>query len=398
MTATLRSGARELGRQALARRDRLAIVVAAVLAAAVLLAGAVIFYQATHRGKQVTAYFSEAIGVYQGSTVRVLGVPVGTVDSVQPEGTRVKVVMTINHGIAIPASADAVVIAPSVISDRYIQLTPAYTGGPQLPGNAIIPVSRTAVPVEVDQIYSSLAKLLDALGPHGANKHGALSQLIKTGAANLNGNATYLHAMITQFSGLFKTLGGSSGNLAATVSYLAQFTSMLKSNDGQVRLAEQQLAQVSTILASDRQDLAAVIRDLAVALGEVKNFIGTYRGLIQDNVSNLASITTVLVQERASLAEALDDAPLAVDNFVAAYDAANHTVDGRGDLLELIGGNGGTSASDTAYASSSLTYGSQPPGTVAVPSAYLDKLPPLPLPAVGTVYTTPQAMLARGAR
>ncbi len=43
--------------------------------------------------KTLTAYFPRAISLYEGSDVRVLGVAVGTIESVVPEGTRVKVVM-----------------------------------------------------------------------------------------------------------------------------------------------------------------------------------------------------------------------------------------------------------------------------------------------------------------
>lgn len=381
-------GSHTAGRLAGTGRDRLILAVGAAVVVVVLLAGIALIYQVGHQGKQITAYFAESVGVYQGSTVRVLGVPVGTVDAIQPEGTRVKVTMTIDHGIAIPASAGAVVVAPSVVADRYIQLTPAYTGGAQLADGAVIPVTRTAVPVEVDQIYSSLAKLLNAL--NGANKNGALSQLIKTGTANLDGNGANLRAMITQFSGLARTLGGSAGNMFATISYLAQFTAMLKTNDGQVRLAEDQLAQVSTILADERQNLSAAISDLAVALGQVKDFIASNRGLLTDNVNKLAQITTLLVQERDSLAQALNVAPLAVDNFVGAYDAVHHTIDGRGDLLELIKGKG-TGAFTTAFVG-------VPAGSVPVPSSQAGNLPPLPLPAVGTVYGTPAALIAGGAK
>jgi hypothetical protein len=66
------------------RRQRLAIRIGIVIVAAFLVAGGVLVYQASQGGKQITAYFSEAIGVYPGSTVRVLGVPVGTVDARRP--------------------------------------------------------------------------------------------------------------------------------------------------------------------------------------------------------------------------------------------------------------------------------------------------------------------------
>jgi phospholipid/cholesterol/gamma-HCH transport system substrate-binding protein len=366
------------------RRDRWVLGTAAVILAGALVGGGVLIYQAAHPGTQVTAYFSETIGVYPQSTVRVLGVAVGTVDAVQPEGTSVKVTMTIDSGVKIPATADAVVLAPSVVSDRYIQLTPAYTRGPQMVSGAVIPESRTAVPLEVDQVYASLTKLADALGPNGADKHDALGDLIKTGAANLAGNGAYLRQMITEYGGLSKALGGSAGNLFASVAYLQQFTTMLKQNNGQVQQAEQQLADVSAFLASDRQELSAAISELAVALGQVKTFIGSNRSLLAANVNRLASITSLLVAERASLAEALDVAPLAADNVVNAYNTTTHTLDGRGDLLEFTQGKG------------ALTTSAGPAGTVAVPASDLALLPPLPLPSAGSVYGTPQALTTGG--
>jgi phospholipid/cholesterol/gamma-HCH transport system substrate-binding protein len=371
---------RVLSRLVRTRRDRWVLGTGVVFVVAALVVSGTLVYQSMHPAEQVTAYFAETIGVYPQSTVRVLGVPVGTVDAVQPDGSRVKVTMTINSGVKIPANADAVVLAPSVVSDRYIQLTPAYTSGPLMASGAVIPESRTAVPLEVDQVYASLAKLANALGPHGANKHDALSDLIKTGAANLAGNGTYLRQMLTEFGGLSKTLGGSAGNLFASVAYLQQFTTMLKQNNSQVVQAEQQLSQVSAFLAGDRQELSAALSQLATALGQIKTFIGSNRSLLAGNVNKLASITSLLVAERSSLAEALDVAPLAADNVVSAYNTTTHTLDGRGDLLEFEQGKGSLLTSDS------------PAGTVAVPAAEMSQLPPLPLPSAGGVYGTPDAL------
>jgi phospholipid/cholesterol/gamma-HCH transport system substrate-binding protein len=369
------------------------LMLGAVIAVVGILLGGFLLYQGTHPGKQVTAYFAETIGVYPGSTVRVLGVAVGTVDSVQPDGARVKVTMTVNYGVAIPAKADAVVLAPSVVADRYIQLTPPYTGGPQLSGGAVIPVTRTAVPLEIDQVYASLAKLANALGPNGANHRSALSELIKTGAANFSGNGGYLRSMLTEFGGLSKTLGGSAGNLFGAIAYLQQFTTMLKHNNGQVQLAEQQLADFSAILASDRQDLSGAINELAIALGQVSHFIASNRALLVTNINRLASVTSALVRERASLAEALDVAPLAADNLVNAYNVATRTLVSRGDLNEL---SLGSAASGAFTTSDSLLASGAPFGAVPAPQSAIAKLPPLPLPLVGTTYATPQALLGGG--
>jgi len=365
------------------RRRRIITGAGAVVVAAGLIAGGAALYQASHQGTRITAYFSESIGVYPGSDVRILGVRVGTVDAVQPVGTEVKVTLTVDSGVPLPAAVRAAVVAPSVVSDRYIQLTPAYTGGPKLASGAVIPVTRTAVPVEVDQIYASLNQLAAALGPQGANKNGALSNLITTGEANLAGNGGYLNSMLTQYSGLSTTLGGSASDIAATLSSLQQFTSMLKSNDDQVRQAEQQLAQVTGYLSGERQQLSAAITTLATALSEVQQFIASNRSLLTSNVNKLASITSILSSERASLAEALDTAPLAADNLLNAYDSTTKTLDGRADLNEFTAAQSGAPAGTVAV----LT-------TDSADSAATAGLPPLPLPTVGTEYVTPQALQA----
>lgn len=379
------------------RRRRMLTGIAAAAVAAGLIAGGAVLYQASHQGTQLTAYFSESIGVYPGSDVRILGVRVGTVDAVQPDGPQVKVTLTVDSGIPVPAGVRVAVVAPSVVSDRYVQLTPAYSGGPRLASGAVIPVARTAVPVEVDQIYADLNQLAAALGPSGANKQaangqGALSTLIKTGAANLAGNAGYLNSMLTQYGGLSQTLGRSAGDIAATLSSLQRFTSMLKSNDDQVRLAEQQLAQVTGFLSGDRQQLAAAVSTLATALGQVQQFIASNRSLLTSNVNKLASITDILSSERASLAQALDAAPLAADNLLNAYDATSKTLDGRADLNEFSMTSAGTTAAVRGDGTASALGG--PAGSVPVPATDTAALPPLPLPSAGTEYSTPEALLA----
>ncbi|HEY2442789.1 MAG TPA: MCE family protein [Streptosporangiaceae bacterium] len=397
-------------------RARVAALAAVAVIIALISAGLVI--GSGGGSKQITAYFGETIGVYPGSTVRILGVNVGTIDSVTPAGQQVKVTMTVNGNVPVAANAGAVVVAASVVSDRYIQLTPPYTSGPQMADHAVIPQRRTATPVEVDQLFASLTKLAAELGPNGVNKHGALSDVLNTGAANLAGNGKNFNTMIAQLGAATRTLSGSRDNLFSTLTNLQSFTTTLKNNNSQVVLAENQLAQVSQFLAGDRQDLAGALNELSTALGQVKGFIENNRSLIKSNVSRLAAITQVLVNERASLAEAVDDAPLAVDNVLNAYNPVAHTLNGRGDLRELTPGLTAAAAPGVAQSApgvasgnavcASATSASTPlgslcrqeqPGTGALvevtPQDRLS-LPPLPLPAVGTVYGSPGTVRGNG--
>ncbi|MFC8449195.1 MCE family protein [Kitasatospora sp. NPDC057223] len=286
-------------------------------------------------GRHFTAWFDHTVGVYAGSDLRILGVRVGTVDAVEPRGTRVEVSLTLDAGVAVPADAGAVVVAPSVVADRYVQLTPAYTGGPQLADHAVIPAERTAAPVEVDQLYESITRLSDALGPDGANATGSLSRLLDAGAQNLAGNGRAMGDTIDQLGQAARTLSGRSDDLFATLSALQSFTTMLKDNDGRIRDAADQLSTVTGFLAADRQDLGAALEQLAVALGQVKTFIQDNRARLRATVDKLVPITQSLVDQRASLAELLDTAPLAADNLLRAYDPVRRTIDGRANLNEI---------------------------------------------------------------
>ncbi|MFI0351208.1 MCE family protein [Actinomadura sp. 9N407] len=303
--------------------------------AVLALAGAVAAVLRDAPGPKVTAYFKQAVGVHVGSDVRVLGVKVGTIESVRPEPARVRVAMRVDHGIEIPAAARALVITPSVVADRYVQLSPAYTGGPRFASGAVIPVERTVTPMEIDTIYATVTKLAADLGPNGLDRDGALSDAIRTGAANLDGNGEAFGTTIERFGKAAKTLTGSQDDLFSTIGNLQKFTTMLRNNDGQVRQAERQLAEVSGFLAEDRHNLAAALTQLADALGKVKAFIEDNRALVRSNVNKLASITQVLVDQRRSLAEALDVQPLNVGNVLNAYDPDRKALMGRANLNEL---------------------------------------------------------------
>lgn len=347
-----------------AHRGRL---VAVLVVAGLLVAGGVWLVRSGDGDSTVTAYFTRAVGVYSGSDVRVLGVRVGQVESVTPIGEQVKVVLTVDAGVEVAADTNAVVIAPSVVADRYVQFTTLDGGGDLLRDGAVIPVERTATPVELDELYANLNDLLTALGPDGANVDGALSELLDTGAANLDGNGAAFNENVRNFAELASTMAGAKDDLFGTVDELQKFTGMLAGNDGQVRSVNQQMAELWRTLATDREELSSALNALAGALAEIQGFIKDNRAAIKSNVDKLVGITQVLVDQRAALAEALDVAPLAATNVLATFDPASGSLQGRANLLEYLPGGA-------------------PEGMVPAPDG--ESALPLPLPPTGPTYTT----------
>lgn len=286
--------------------------------------------------KTLVAHFPRTVSVYEGSDVRVLGVPVGTVDKVEPSGTDVVVTMSYPADVKIPEDAKAVIIAPSVVGDRFVQLTPAYDGGPTLADRAVLDTSRTAVPLELDQIYQSLDDLTTALGPDGANKHGALSDLLVSTAKNFSGQGEKFNQTIQDLSKLTGTLDDNREELFSTAARLERFVNTLAKNDDTVRTFNKSLADVSALLAGERTDLAASLRNLAVAMGQVSTFVKENEASLGRNITGLNRVAKVLVRQRAALDETLSAAPVALVNLGHTYNPQNGTLDTRANLGEVL--------------------------------------------------------------
>lgn len=314
---------------------RVARVIGLLLVVGVI-AGAIVYFVAGSPTKKVTAQFASAVGMYPGSDVRMLGVKIGTVTKVTPKGTSVDVAMEVEQDRKLPANAIATIVPPSLVSDRYVQLAPVYEGGAQLADGATIPRNRTATPVELDDIYNALNQVTTALGPSGANKDGALSDLLATTAANLDGNGTALGQTVTNLSEAVTTLATSRDDLFGTVSNLQTFTKALQESDAQVVQVNQLLDTVAGDLADERASLASAITNLRSALTKVAAFLQKNQALFSTNVKGLAQVTTVLSDKQAALREILSAAPVALSNLAHTYNPAAGTLDVRANLASLF--------------------------------------------------------------
>ncbi|WP_244931818.1 MCE family protein [Nocardioides sp. W7] len=285
-----------------------------------------------------TALFDSTVGLYPGSDVQVLGVPVGTVTEVSAEGEAVRVTMELDPDQAVAADTLAVIVAPTMVSDRFVQLTEPWledSGTKRLASGAVIEQDRTAVPVEIDDLYSGLKDMSEALGPRGANKNGALSKLLKVGAANLEGQGAGLNTMIREFGAASATLSDLDETFFGTMANLDEFNTMLAENDETVATVNEQFADVAGFLAEDREEMGEAAHELAGAMAVLDDFIRENRGNLQTSVENLVPTTRALHRQRESLEEMIRLAPLLLHNLRDAYDPAYNLIGGRGNVNEV---------------------------------------------------------------
>jgi phospholipid/cholesterol/gamma-HCH transport system substrate-binding protein len=309
----------------------------AVAAAVLLLATTFFVVRGDDEVRTVTAHFPRAVSVYEGSEVRILGVKVGRVTAVVPEGESVRVEMEYDAEEKVPADAKAAVITPTLVADRYVQLTPAYTGGPVMQDDADIPLPDSGVPVELDRIYASLRDLSVALGPNGVNRDGTLDNLLAAGARNLEGEGRLGNQMLRDLSAASATFGRGSGELFGTVTELARFTQVLAANDRLVRAFLRDLAGVSAALEDERFELERMLDAVARSVGTVESFVRDNRRALVTDLEKLSRVMKTINSERQSIDTALQVGPLALGNLAVAFNVESGSIGSRIGLQGTFG-------------------------------------------------------------
>lgn len=310
-------------------------ILGALLAVAVVVALLVTFWPRQQQ-KTLVAEFPRTVSLYVGSDVRILGVPVGKVTSVTPDGTDVVVHLEYDAKYSVPADAKAAIVSPSIVGDRFVQLTPVYQGGPKLRDGAHLGLDRTATPLELDQIYSSLNDLNKALGPQGANQDGSLSRLLDATAKNFGGQGEQFHTTIQNLGRFTQTLADNKDELFGTTREIETFVRALSKNDNTVRRFNDSLQAGSQVLAGERHDLGAALHNLAIAMTQVRSFVHDNRTALTSNIKGLTQLSQILVKRRKALDEILHVAPNALNNLALAYNSKAGTLNTRANVGETV--------------------------------------------------------------
>ena len=246
---------------------------------ALLVAGVVVLFRTsdTINRTNVVGYFENSNGFYVGDDVRILGVAVGKIAKIEPQPDQVKVSFWYDSKYKVPADANAAVLSPTLVTSRAIQLTPAFTGGPVMKDDAVIPRERTVVPVEYDTFRQQLERLAKELQPTEPGGVSPLGSVINTAAENLRGQGANIRDTVIKLSQAFSALGDKSTDIFSTVKNLSILVSALQDSTTLMRQLNQNLASVTGLLADNPDEVADAVRDLNNVVGEVQSFVADNR-------------------------------------------------------------------------------------------------------------------------
>lgn len=269
-----------------------------------------------------TADFENVAGVYEGNDVSVLGLAVGRIDKIEAKGSYVEVTMSIDKNVKVPADAIAATVSPQLITNRHVELTPAYSGGPTLANGDHIPLERTRTPVELDRILANFDQLGASLG--GDNVNGPMAS--RVAFPLLDGNGDKLKQTLDQLSAAFKVTIANKDQISNTIVKLNDITSIVADNDATVREFSGRLTDLMALMGEQGPGLQAVLQQLNDFVNNTSSVIAEHRDQFGGAMTRLTAITDQMRQNSRSLTELVDVAPLLFQNLDNAVSREHRAV------------------------------------------------------------------------
>jgi phospholipid/cholesterol/gamma-HCH transport system substrate-binding protein len=276
----------------------------------------------------VVAYFPEANALYAGDKVQIMGLKVGAIDKIEPAGDKMRVTFHYENKYKVPANASAVILNPTLVASRAIQLEPVYRGGPVLADNAVIPEERTQVPTEWDELRNSVTNIISKLGPTPEQPKGPFGDAIESFAYGLEGKGKQINATLNSLSRALTALNEGRGDFFAVVRSLALFVNALHQDDQQFVALNENLADVTGRLAHSDTDLSNALQQIDSLLSTLRPWLDQNREVLTHDVNNLATATNTLLQPDSlnGLETALHVLPTAASNINQIYHPTHGSV------------------------------------------------------------------------
>lgn len=289
-------------------------------------------------GVHITAYFPRAVSLFPSSQVRILGLPAGKVDEVVVEGDRVRVELTINGDVPVPADVHAMIVPQSLIGERYVQLTPAWTEGqPQAEDGHVIEDDgdpsngrEVIIPVEPDEALAALNEFLQSLDPEG------LGRLIDNAATDLEGNGATLNSAFEGLGDLVDTFADRDQELGSLIDNFDNFTATLVTREAQLGEVIDLFSQATSVLAQERLSIERLLAALAELSEAGLDLVSEHAARLRTDLDTLARLGQSIVANIDSVTMVLDSGPLLVQGLEGAYNPTLRAMNLRNNFGPVI--------------------------------------------------------------
>ncbi|WP_409347468.1 MlaD family protein [Mycobacteroides immunogenum] len=308
------------GRRLIAAVGALAVLVGAIIGVGVF------WVKSATDHITLTAQFESASGLYESNVVAVLGMPVGKVTKITPMPGYVEVQFTVDKSVQVPVDAQAVTLSTSILTDRQVELSPPYRGGPTLKDGDTIGLDHTKTPVEFDRVLGMLDRLSLSLKGDGKGQ-GPVADVINPAARVADGNGEKIKAGLGELSKALRlsSEGGTTTReqLTAIIKNVSSLFDAAAANDGKLREFASTVHQLSQILDEEALGTGSTGRRFNELVKQAGDIVEANRDHLKQTILNSNTALKAVVDHERDISEWIDVQPLAWDNMYNAVDQDN---------------------------------------------------------------------------
>ena len=256
--------------------------------------------------ERYTAKFLDATALNVGDDVRISGVRVGQVESLDiGDRNRAVVGFSLDQGRRLPADVHAVIKYRNMVGQRYVALERGTTGTrEQLPQGAEIPLDRTTPALDLTDLFNGFKPLFQALSPNDVNElSGEIVQVLQGEGGTVESLLQHTGSLTTTLAGRDKVIGEVIGNLNTVLNTV---------NDKGDALANlvSTLRQLVSGLAGDRAAIGDAISGIGALTESTAGLFEQARPPLKDSIAGLKDVAGTLAQNQSDVDSFLTNLPV----------------------------------------------------------------------------------------
>ncbi len=261
------------------------------------------------------ADFTEVTGLLPGDDVRVAGVRVGQVKTIQITGRKyAQVTFAVQQGVPVRQSTQARIRYRNLVGQRYLELDEAPGNDATMPDGSVIPLSRTQPAVDLTVLFNGFRPLFQALTPQDVNK---LSYEI---IATLQGEGGTIDSLLTHTASLTNTIADRDAEVGQVIDNLNTVLGVVDQRNQDLSQLIIQMQRLVSGLSGDRGAIAA-------SLGNVDSLAASTAGLLQQIRPPLPTDLAALSDLAKTLAQAKDpNGTLTLETVLRNYPTKLNTI------------------------------------------------------------------------
>lgn len=264
-----------------------------------------------------SATFTDATNLLEGDGVRISGVIVGKIESVEVVDRRfAEVRFSVREGTALPASSIASIRFLNLIGQRYLAIEPGAGSTEQtMPAGGSIPLDRTRPALNLTVLFNGFKPLFQGLDPQQINK---LSfEIIQV----LQGEGGTVESLVASTASLTNSIADKDRVIGEVITHLNRVLDTVNARDQQLSALIAQLQQLVSGFAADREPIGEAVTALSDLTGTTAGLIGEAREPLRGDVAALRDLAGNLNDSEQVVEENLQVLPdkLNTLNRTASY-------------------------------------------------------------------------------